>query len=217
VTADQGEVGFVLVASPFTGPFAWSKVAPLLRARNLRVDVHGVDAEIEGPVVLVAHSGGGPKLPALAATRAHVIGMVLLDALLPHPGRSWAQTVPEKFAAQLKAGAIDGKLAPWPQWWGDERMRALIPDDELRAAFVRACPAVSVEVIDAVMPHVPDPAAVFVQLSDIYAPESTAARDRGWPVLVLDTNHLAVLTQPVEVTDALLRAVELLPSEGSDA
>jgi hypothetical protein len=204
------DAGFVLVASPFTGPFAWSKIAPLLRAGNRRVEVHGVDDEIDGPIVLVAHSGGGPKLPALAAARREVIGMVLLDALLPHPGRSWTQTVPEKFAQRLKAGAVDGKLVPWPQWWGDERMRELIPDDELREAFVRACPAVPVEVIDEVMADVPDPQAVFVQLSDTYAPETTAARDRGWPVFVLDTNHLAVLTQPVEVTEALLRAADLL-------
>jgi hypothetical protein len=211
VTASEAP-GFVLVASPFTGPFAWSKIASLLRDRRERVEVHGMDDAIRGPVVLVAHSGGGPKLPALAAERGEVVGMVLVDALLPHPGRSWTQTVPEKFAAQLKAGAVNGKLTPWPQWWGDDRMRELIPDDDLRDAFVRACPAVAVEVIDEVMPDVPDPAAVFVQLSATYAPEAAAARDHGWPVIVLDANHLAVLTQPAEVTDALLRAAALLPA-----
>ena len=61
------------------------------------------------------------------------------------------------------------------------------------------------------MPDLPDPPAVFVQLSATYAPETKAARERGWPVLVLDASHLAVLTQPVEVTDALLHAVPRLP------
>jgi hypothetical protein len=120
--------------------------------------------------------------------------------------------VPEEFATKLKAGAVDGKLTPWPQWWGEERIRDLIPDDDLRDAFVRACPAVPVEVIDEVMPDVPEPAAVFVQLSETYAPETTASRERGWPVLVLDANHLAVLTQPADVADAVLRASDLLPA-----
>jgi hypothetical protein len=208
----RAEAAFVLVASPFTGPFAWSRVAPALRERNRLVEVHGVDAEIDGPVVLVAHSGAGPQLPALAADRCDVVGMVLVDALLPHPGRSWSQTVPETFAAKLKAGAVDGKLAPWPRWWGDERMRDLIADDDLRDAFVRACPAVPVTVIDEVMPELSEPSAVFVQLSETYAPETAASRDRGWPVLVLDAGHLAVLTRPVEVVEALLRAAELLPA-----
>lgn len=209
------DAGFVLVASPFTGPFAWSRVAPILRDRNRRVEVHGIDGEIAGPVVLVAHSGGGPQLPRLAAERGAVVGMVLVDALLPHPGRSWSQTVPESFATKLKSGAVDGKLTPWPQWWGDERMRDLIADDDLRDAFVGACPAVPVAVIDEVMPELPEPPAVFVQLSETYAPESTASRDRGWPVVVLDASHLAVLTRPSEVADAVLRAAELLPA-GND-
>ena len=203
--------GFVLVASPFTGPFAWSKVAPVLRARGHRTEVVSVDAEIGPPLVLVAHSGGGPHLPALAAQRAGVTGMVLLDALLPHPGRSWAGTVPDAFATRLREGAVDGKLAPWPQWWGDGRMRELLPDDELRAEFVRACPAVPVAAIEEVMPEVPEPDAVFVQLSAVYAPESSAAAARGWPVLDLDSHHLALLTDPEAIAEVIVRAASLLP------
>jgi hypothetical protein len=206
--------GFVLVASPFTGPFAWAKVADGLRARGERVAVRAVDEiAFDPPVVLVAHSGGGPHLPALASEIPGTTGMVLVDALLPHPGRSWAQTVPDAFAAQLKARAVDGVLPPWPEWWGEERMRELVPDDELRDAFVRACPAVPVETLDEVMPELPDPPGVFVQLSETYAPETAAARERGWPVITLDAHHLALLTDPDAVADAVVRAArELGPS-----
>ena len=204
--------GFVLVASPFTGPFAWAKVADELHARGARVAVHDVDdTALDPPVVLVGHSGAGPHLPALAAGTTGARGMVLVDALLPHPGRSWAQTVPDAFAARLRAQAVDGRLPPWPQWWGEERMRELVPDDELRKAFVRNCPAVPVAVIDDVMPDLPEPPAVFVQLSEAYTSETTAARERGWPVIVLALNHLALLTAPSEIADALGRAAELLP------
>jgi len=207
------DVGFVLVASPFTGPFAWSLVADELRARGTRVAVDGVDAiDLAPPVVLAGHSGAGPHLPRLAARLGNVRGMVLLDALLPHPGRSWAQTVPDEFAARLRGQAVDGRLPPWPQWWGEDRMRALVPDDALRDAFVRSCPAVPVDVIDEVMPELPEPPAVFVQLSDAYAPETAAAREHGWPVLVVDAHHLAPLTAPGEIADTLVSAAARLPS-----
>jgi hypothetical protein len=203
--------GYVLVASPFTGPFAWSKVADVLRARGERVAVRDVDdTALDPPVVVVAHSGAGPHLPRLALAIPGVTGMVLVDALLPHPGRSWAQTVPDAFADMLKAQAVDGLLPPWPEWWGEERMRDLVPDDELRAAFVQACPAVPVAALHEVMPEVPEPPGVFVQLSETYAPEADAARHRGWPVLTLDANHLALLTAPDAVADAIVRAAELL-------
>ena len=90
-------------------------------------------------------------------------------------------------------------------------MRALVPDDALRDAFVRSCPAVPVDVIDEVMPELPEPPAVFVQLSDAYAPETAAARERGWPVLVVDAHHLALLTAPGEIADTLVRAAARLP------
>ena len=208
----RSDLGFVLVASPFTGPFAWSKIATRLRGGGARVEVHGVDAELAAPVVLVAHSGGGPRLPSLAAERAGVVGAVYVDALLPHPGRSWSETVPEKFATRLRAGAADGKLLPWPQWWGDDRMRELIPDDTLRDAFVHGCPSVPVQWIDEVMPEIPEPPAVFVQLSEAYTPETEAAHAHGWPVIVLDADHLAVLTRPDEIAAAIVQAADLLPA-----
>jgi len=214
VTADAvsapEDVGLVLVASPFTGPFVWSKVASALRARGRRVAVRDADVGIRSPVVLVAHSGGGPQLPALAEATPGVVGMVLIDALLPHPGRSWSETVPAAFKDKLKSEAVNGRLPPWPQWWGEARLRELLPDDELRGEFVRACPAVLVDVIDEVMPEAPEPSAVFVQLSETYSPETEAARSRGWPVLVLDSHHLAPLTDPEAIADVIERAAELL-------
>ena len=92
--------------------------------------------------------------------------MVLVDALLPHPGRSWAQTVPEAFAAKLKGEAVDGLLTAVAAMVGRQRgCASSLPDDELRDEFVRSCPAVPVAVIDEVMPELPEPPAVFVQLS----------------------------------------------------
>jgi hypothetical protein len=37
-------------------------------------------------------------------------------------------------------------------------------------------------------------------------------RAHGWPVLVIDAHHLALLTEPSEIADALVRAAALLPA-----
>ncbi|MDQ1467133.1 MAG: hypothetical protein QOH10_1548 [Actinomycetota bacterium] len=201
----MADAGFVLVASPFTGPFAWSRVAEVLRGRGLRAAVHGTDEPIEPPIVLVGHSGGGSHLPAIADQLGGVQRAVYVDALLPHPGRSWAQTVPHDFLARLESQAVSGRLPPWSEWWGDDAMRMLLPDDALRARFVADCPRVPVAFLHEVMTDVPDPPSAYVQLSAAYETETTVARDRGWPTVVLDLHHLAILTDPEAVTDALLR------------
>jgi hypothetical protein len=33
-----------------------------------------------------------------------------------------------------------GWLPPWPQWWGDEALAELIPDQEARRHFAEGCP-----------------------------------------------------------------------------
>jgi hypothetical protein len=197
--------GFVLVASPFTGPFAWSRVADVLRARGSRVTVHGVDDVIDPPIVLVGHSGAGSRLPAIAAELGGVERAVFVDALLPHPGRSWAQTVPAEFVAKLESQAVDGRLPPWCEWWGDDAMQLLLTDDALRAEFVANCPRVDVAALHEVMPDVPVPPATYVQLSPAYETETAVAREMGWPTIVLDLHHLALLTDPEAVADALVQ------------
>ena len=74
----------------------------------------------------------------------------------------------------------------------------------LRARFVAHCPRVHVSVLHEVMPEVREPPASFVQLSAAYEPETAAARERGWPTIVLDLHHLALLTDPEPIADALL-------------
>ena len=198
------DAGFLFVASPFTGPFAWSRVAELLRGRGLRVSVHGADEPIDPPIVLVGHSGAGSRLPAIADQLAGVERALYVDALLPHPGRSWAQTVPADFVARLESQAVDGRLPPWPDWWGDDAMQLLLPDDALRARFVGDCPRVPVAALHEVMPEVPEPPSAYVQLSAAYESETAEARERGWPTMALDLHHLAILTDPELVAAALM-------------
>ncbi|MDQ1509255.1 MAG: hypothetical protein QOG50_1099 [Actinomycetota bacterium] len=112
--------------------------------------------------------------------------------------------MPEEFAERLVGQAVDGRLPPWPEWWGEEAMRLLLPDDLLRTQFVANCPSVKVGEIYEVMPDVAEPPASFIQLSTAYESETAAARERGWPTTVLDLHHLALLTDPEVIADALL-------------
>ena len=182
--AIDADAGFVLVASPFTGPFAWStRRAGATRAAADGSRCTASTTAIDPPVVLVAHSGGGPQLPALAArTRRAWSAWCSSMRCSRIPGRSWAQTVPDAFAAKLKARARStGSCTPWPQWWGDAtHARARSPTTSCAHEFVRACPRGSRRRDrrgDA--RRCPSRRPVFVQLSETYAPETAASRERG--------------------------------------
>ena len=54
-----------------------------------------VAARCDGrPWIAVLHSGGGSLAPAIAAASADLAGFIFVDAVLPHPGKSWIETVP---------------------------------------------------------------------------------------------------------------------------
>jgi hypothetical protein len=57
-----------------------------------------------------------------------VRGYVFVDARLPTPGRFWLETGSPGLAARLRDMADpQGWLPPWPQWWGEEELAALLP------------------------------------------------------------------------------------------
>ena len=141
---DRPHAGFVLVASPFTGPFAWSQVATASASAAGASRCTASTTPIEGPLVLVADSGGGPQLPAL-----------VFDAAACRAWCSWTRCCRIRVGAgprpcprssrPAEGGRRRRPARPWPHGGATSAMRELIPDDELRDAFVRACPAVPVE------------------------------------------------------------------------
>ncbi|SRR5665213_1167888 len=125
-------VGLVLLHSPLVGPGTWSELAPLLRARGYGVTAPDYSAVMQGPqpyyekiisaaamirpkepVVFVAHSGAGALIPALATKPGgQRSGAIFMDALLPHPGRAWFDTVSDTLKAHLRNVARDGHVPP---------------------------------------------------------------------------------------------------------
>jgi hypothetical protein len=219
----------VLIHSPLVGPTSWSPVARELERRGRgavvptllgvadaeppqwrRVPeaVRAATARAPGPIVLVGHSGGGLLLPTIADdVTAETAALVFVDCFLP-PASGSLRLAPPGLTDQLAALATGGVLPPWSSWFGEGAMRELVPDDRLRTALEDEMPRLPLSYFDASVP-VPDgwdayPCA-YLLLTDPYRESAADARGRGWPVAEIpDVQHLAMATEPISVTDALL-------------
>ncbi len=221
---------FVLVHSPLVGPSTWTSVAEHLERRGHDVVVPQLDnpdrttgplfrhhAEqvrkaVEAwtrtaPVVLVGHSGAGPILPAAGDRLVNeVLAYVLVDAPLPRDQQSRLEDAPPEFAEQLDRLTVDGRVAPWTEWWSDEVLAALLPDEEIRERFadeLQTLPRRLFEETIAVPPGWPDAPCAYLQLSRVYERDATAAARLGWEVRSFDTGHLHMLVDPETMAGAI--------------
>jgi pimeloyl-ACP methyl ester carboxylesterase len=217
---------FVLLHSPLLGPLTWQATATVLGSRGhdavapawpalssiasgfYAALANGMAAELASSgdaVVLVAHSGAGALLPVLAERLGErVAGLIFVDAILPHPGRSWFDTAPAEMREGLRTGALMGDLPAWDEWWPPGALERLVPDAALRDALVaelEPLPLVYFEEPAPVTP--PAPPSAFLQLSGAYDDESQVAARSGWPLMRLPLHHLAMLTNPEPVAAAL--------------
>ena len=222
---------FVLIHSPLCGPLTWQPVAEELRHQGLEVvllalrDDSAVTAPywkqhaaavvraLEGvptdrPLILVAHSGAGPLLPAIGAALSHSVGAYLfVDAGLPHPALSrldeMAQNVPE-IAVALRASLIAGGRYPT---WRDDDLRALIPDARLRAGVSAELQPRALDYFTEPLPPIadwPDAPCGYLRFSAAYDSAAADARRLGWPVRAFDGGHFHQLIDPGGITAALL-------------
>lgn len=221
----------LLVHSPLVGCGTWEPVAgelagdgyavtvpdlggilaagPPYHARQARVIADSADGQ---PVILVGHSNAGPLL----ATAGEMLGegargYVFVDARLPAPGRSRMETMPPARAVELREMADpQGWLPPWPQWWGEEGLAALLPDPGVRRRFTAGCPRLPLAMYEETQPPAPGwPSAPcgYLQLSEPYEGEAATARKLGWAVRQQPSHHLALLTEPGQVAHGILQLI----------
>ena len=225
----------VLVAGAWHGAWCWQRVLPALwraghtavpvaltgvgeRAHQLspRVDlgthvedvVAAVRAQECRDAVLVGHSYGGIVVTGAADRLGAEVGrLVYLDAVVPTPGRSWADCIPPEARAQRRALIAEhGHIPPAPA-----SAYGLTGDD---AAWVERR-------------QTPHPAGVFTDPLDFDA-ERWAARPRthvdctapalatiepsrrlvreqpGWELVELATGHDPMVSAPDELAALLL-------------
>lgn len=227
---------FVLIHSPLTGPQAWTRVAVELAARGydatrpvlpplqalaapLYRNLAAVTAPQylgqEGPFVLVVHSGAGGLAPALVeASGGQVAAVLYVDAVPPHPGRSWYETASDALTATLRQVTDKAGMVPaWDQWFPPDALGSLIPDEAQRATFLAGLKPTPADWLEAKAPEIDLPSDVgwgFLRLSKAYEREAGEARRLGWPTLRTDLHHLAMMTHPVEVVTAMLNLTSML-------
>jgi hypothetical protein len=189
-------------------PYWEQHVAAVVRA------LEGVPTD--RPLILVAHSGAGPLLPAIGAALQHPIGAYLFaDAGLPHPTLSrldeMAQTVPD-IAVSLRASLTAGGRYPT---WRDDDLRELIPDAGLRAGMVAELQPRAFDYFTEPLHLItgwPDAPCGYLRFSAAYDRAADDARRQGWPVRTFAGGHFHQLVDPDGVAAALLAlSRELLP------
>ncbi|WP_282772704.1 alpha/beta hydrolase [Saccharomonospora viridis] len=224
----------VFVHSPLVGPSTWTAVAERLGSRYPVVtpSLTGVFAksgdpglyhaladavalpvpDTGEPVVLVAHSGAGALLPVVAERLGdRVRAAVYVDALPPHPGSRWLDTVPQELRDHLLGLAHNGLLPPWNEWFPPEVLAELLPEPGLREKFVVELPRVPVTYLAEPAPSAAEvnPAA-YLRLSEGYDEVADEAERRGWWVRRRQYDHLAPLTRPGDVAALVDAAVTAL-------
>jgi pimeloyl-ACP methyl ester carboxylesterase len=240
VSARIGDPVFVLIHSPLVGPTTWLPVAdefvrrgreavapsllgiataPAPQWRHAQEAVRAAAAETAVPVVLVAHSGAGQLLPAIAdALAVEVAALVFVDSFLPPAGGS-VRLAPPGLMSQLRALANDGVLPPWSSWFGENAMRELVPEERLWATLEEEMPRLPLSYFEASVP-LPGgwsacPCAYLLFSGEPYAKSAARARDQGWPVAEIPgAGHLAMASDPIPVTDALLDLERALTGSG---
>ena len=198
---------FVLLYSPLVGPTTWRPVAERLRAAGHEAAVADPrTVEADGPVVLVPHSNAGLYAPGLS-DRLEVTATIYVDAALAGDGPDIA-LAPPAFVDHLRTLTDpDGVLPPWSQWWPQESLVGLFPDDATRATVEREQPRLPLAYFTR---RIPVPAgwtttpSAYLAFGDTYADELARARGYGWPVEVMAGRHLHQLHDPDGVTSAVL-------------
>lgn len=228
---------YILIHSPLVGPLTWSRVADEMRARGLEVlvptlkdspssnDPHwkqhadSVGRAIsstrqETRVILVAHSGAGPLLPAIRALIPNLVrAYVFVDAGIPRNGATRLDLMKSEdpewasgFATYL------GQGGQFPDWSFDD-LQEIIPDETLRRQMVSEIRPRGVSFFTEPIPVFagwPDAPCVYIRFSAPYDRVAAQARAADWLVYDLDAGHFHMLVSPVAVTDMILNSVNLV-------
>ncbi|MDP3853219.1 hypothetical protein [Phenylobacterium sp.] len=223
----------ILVHSPLVGPASWGEVPAELAARGYAAQVATLPGwlgvarpyypalaaalaqAVEPGDLLVLHSGAGGLAASVAAlAESRLAGMVFVDAILPHPGRSWFDTAAAPLGEALRAAASDGLLPSWDQWFPPGAIAALAPEGRIREAFLAELRPAPLGYFDEPAPALEMPLGVgwsYLRLSKAYEAEAAQARALGRPTLRLELSHLAMMSHPAEVASSLVRLVRRAP------
>ncbi|GLW97080.1 alpha/beta fold hydrolase [Microtetraspora sp. NBRC 16547] len=223
---------FVLVHSPSVGPATWTPVAEILRARGHTtvvpslvdvtsgpppywprvVDAVTAAAPPHGPLVIVAHSNAGMFVPLIVeALRGQVGACLFVDAALPPRTGPVPIASPEIVGFLRDLADETGVLPRWTDWWPEEVVATLIPDEETRRTVVAEQARLP---LDYYLANIPVPSrldhvrAAYLWFDSPYAAMAKEAGERGWPVERIPGGHLHQLVEPEAVASWLVKSAD---------
>jgi len=168
---------------------------------------------VHGSAVVAMHSNAGIYASHIVAARARAIeALIFADASVP-PDRGAAEVAPPEFVAELRAKATDGVLPRWTEWWPEEDVAALFPDEATMRRVVEEQPRVPLRYYERMIPIEPGWSEVpcgYLLFSEGYGDAAAEARARGWPVVQVPGEHLHMVVDPAAVGEALERLAETL-------
>lgn len=214
-----------LIHSPLVGPLTWRPVAdelarlghhtvvPAAEFSSHQAFVRSVASQCPaGTRILVGHSGAGLHLAGIAALLpGRVEALVHVDARLPQPAAPPLAHLPPQTAAHLKSLVRQGMLPPWHEWFPPGSLETILPDPQVRSAFVSELRPIPYTYYTEPPPDAnwPGPMA-YLLLSETYRRHAQAAERSGAIVAELVDHHLAMLTAPAAVATALHRLLHRL-------
>lgn len=229
---------FALIHSPLVGPLTWRLVSRELAKQQLDVVVPTLIDRPESTqpfwqqhaesvaqsldrvskdhrIVLVAHSGAGPLLPAIRQALPHSIGgYIFVDAGLPRDGLSRLDLMKlqdQSWANEFHQSLLRGDR--FPDWSVDD-LRDIVPDDQLRQQLVAELRPRSLSFFAEPLPVFdgwPDAPCAYIQFSASYAWDAQQARLAGWPVREVNARtragHFHMLVDPAAVAEWIVNAL----------
>lgn len=219
----------ILIHAPGLGPASWRPVADELTRSGHRVTVPSLTAFADGgppyaprfiqlaraqipggpgdDIVLAVHSGAGVFAAHLAAAAAAAsVTVVFADAGLPRQA-SPAMVLDAGFLPFVRELASNGIVPPWHQWWPEEEVAPLFPDQATRQEVTAQARAVPLVFFEEELPPLPGgwPScrAAYLAFSEPYRQEAEVAAQAGWPVRELPGGHLHMLADPGGVAAAI--------------
>jgi len=199
--------GYVAVAPSLEGVMASERPC-----RSALVEIVAGACQPLGETVLVVHSGAGGLVDAIASSTS-LAAAIYVDAILPHPGRSWLSTVPPDLRRRLLQLSDAGRLPAWDQWLPAGAIDKLLPDPECRAEFLAGIPRVPLAFADEIVPPRTGSGPrsnAYLRLSEGYEAEAQAAEALGWPTIREECHHLAMVSEPVRVAQSLRRLLQFI-------
>ena len=225
---------FVLIHSPLVGPLTWHLVADELRKHGSNVLVPNLedlpDAKVpywkqhaasvsralthiakDTSLILVAHSGAGPLLPAIRESLVNPVhAYVFVDAGIPCDGASRIDLMKsedpewgEGFQQELEKGER------FPTWSFDD-LQEVIPDASLRRQMISELRPRGLDFFTEPIPVFdgwPDAPCIYIQFSPPYERPAEQAREAGWQLHKLDAGHFHMLVDARALADLLFHSV----------